>query len=242
MIVNGHWNTDFLLRNPGFELPDNIYAHNNTHVMVYYTEKIQKDGETNMYTFIMDGYILDISNQWSSMCYFCEFGSNDMFQFYKNEYIHHCCSDCALLWKYRENITQVSDCLFLCDNVYNISKLKPDAFFNDVTYYIMYGVLYTPIDKFSYNSITKSLNEYNIDKELLSFNIEQECSLCNYDFYGTMEDEDWYGHYVCDDCLNYAIQMIIKKNYTKYMLEKCLFYVEDINEYIINMFVQILLV
>lgn len=237
MIVNNHWSLDFLLKNPGFELQDKIYMHDDKHTIIFYTENMGNDDEKlNMYQFIMNGYILD-DEMCNGVCYFCEFGSEEMYyKFYKTDEIEYCCKACAILWKTREKVKQLSENLYQCDN--SISKFKPDYIYHQ----IMYGVLYTPIDKFMYPSIIESLERYVELNDQHSFICKYNiCDLCTYDLHNSLEDEDWYGLYVCDKCASYAIQIIIQDNYPKYMLEKCLFNIEDINGYIMSMFVPLLL-
>jgi hypothetical protein len=222
MIVNNHWSLDFLLKNPRFKLQDNIYVHNDKHTIIFYTNHMSEDDsfKLNMYQFIMKGYILD-DKICIGECYFCEFESDEMYKFYKNDLIHHCCKECTYLWKVRENVIKLSDNLYQFNNSNNVSKLQPDYIYHQ----IMYCVLYTPIDKFSYDYIKtfKQLVELKKNHPLIG----NECDLCTYNMYNSLEDEDWYGLYICDNCISYSIQIIIQDNYPKYMLEKCLFDIED---------------
>jgi hypothetical protein len=235
MIVNNHWSLDFLLKNPGFELQDKIYSHNDKHTIVFFTINIgNHGGKSNMYQFIANGYILD-DEMCNGICYFCEFGSEEMYKFYKTDEIEYCCKDCATLWKARRNVIKLSDNLYQCDN--NVSKFKPDYIYHQ----IMYGVLYTPIDKFSYVYIVESLERLVELNDQHPNSEDTKCDLCTYDLRSSLEDEDWYGLYVCDKCISYAVQLIIEDNYPKYMLEKCLFDIDDINGYIMSMFTSLLI-
>jgi hypothetical protein len=238
MIVDNHWNIDFLLNNPGFQLQDKIYTHTNEHIVIYYTEDI---GYYHMYDFVMDNYIVDDIPRYGS-CYFCEDESNNLYSFIKyiDSYTRYCCKTCAARWKVIKNNMKINGNLYSFDNSNNPCKLKPDAFTKSLGIFIMYAVLYTPKDKFNYKSIMNSLQKYHSIRQI-PYNAEStsECDLCT----GIIDDEegDRYSLYVCDKCVDYAKQIIIEDNYEKYMLHNYLFDIHDVNFYLFTFFIPLLL-
>jgi hypothetical protein len=186
-----------------------------------------------MYYFIVNNYVLEEQIEYG-FCYFCEFISPKAHKISKDNGYHYLCDECVMEWDIRKNdVEKLSDTLYKINDSFTNPVIKYDAiYFDENGSYanIVYYRMIIPINIFSY-PLLLTIDKQKYDDE------------CDFHFYDKHYSNDFYKNenpiYVCQDCLNYALQLFIDQYYKKYMLIKNI--LVDVDIIVIRYFITLLI-